>query len=31
MRTAMFITAALRIRDNSADLLSPCCSAPFEG
>ena len=30
MRTAMFITTALRLRDNGGDLLLPCRSAPFE-
>jgi hypothetical protein len=30
MRTVMFIATALRLRDNSGDLLLPCCSAPFE-
>jgi len=29
MRTAMFITTALRLRDNSGDLLLPCRSAPY--
>jgi hypothetical protein len=31
MRTAMLITTALRLRDNSGNLMLLCCSAPFRG
>ncbi len=30
MRTAMFIATALRLRDNSGELLLSRCSAPLE-